>query len=86
VWTNRLHTLLALAGILGCATGAVGVRLCGSLPTGPVIVLTGAALFVFSLLAAPERGIVSRLWHEARLRLRVARDHLLRSMYELNVG
>lgn len=84
LWTNRLHTLLILAGVIGAATGAIGVRLSGSLPTGPVIVLTGAVLFVLSLLAAPERGVLSRLWHESRLRLRVARDHLLRSMYELN--
>jgi manganese/zinc/iron transport system permease protein len=84
LWTNRLHMLLILAGLIGAATGAIGVRISGSLPTGPVIVLTGAALFIFSLLAAPERGVVSRLWHESRLRLRVARDHLLRSLYELN--
>jgi manganese/zinc/iron transport system permease protein len=84
LWTNRLHMLLILAGLIGAATGAIGVRISGSLPTGPVIVLTGAALFILSLLAAPERGVVSRLWHESRLRLRVARDHLLRSLYELN--
>jgi manganese/zinc/iron transport system permease protein len=84
MWTNRLHTLLILAGVIGAVTGIVGVRISGSLPTGPIIVLTGATLFVLSLLVAPERGVVARLWNETRLRLRVAREHLLRSMYELN--
>jgi manganese/zinc/iron transport system permease protein len=56
----------------------------GDLPAGPMIVLVGAGLFVFSLLVAPQRGIVSRLWSESRLRLRIAREHLLRALYELN--
>ncbi len=84
LWTNRLHTLLILAGAIGVATGGVGVRISGDLPAGPMIVLVGAALFIFSLLAAPERGIVNRLWSETRLRFRIGREHLLRSLYELN--
>jgi len=84
MWTNRFDRLLILAGAIGAATGALGVRLSAGLPTGPTIVLTGAALFVLSLLLAPERGILARLWNETRLRLRVAREHLLRSLYELN--
>jgi manganese/zinc/iron transport system permease protein len=31
------------------------------MPTGPVIVLVGFALFAFSLFFAPKRGIISRL-------------------------
>jgi len=84
LWTNRFHSLLILAGLIGVATGGVGVRISRDLPAGPIIVLVGAGLFVFSLLAAPERGIVARLWSETRLRLRIAREHLLRSLYELN--
>ena len=49
-----------LAGAIGAATGAVGVRVARDLPAGPAIVLTGAALFVLSLLFAPERGIIAR--------------------------
>lgn len=84
LWTNRLHTLLILAGAIGVATGGVGVRISRDLPAGPTIVLVGATLFVFSLLAAPERGIISRLWNETRLRFRIGREHLLRSLYEVN--
>lgn len=84
LWTNRFHVLLLLAGVIGAATGAIGVRLSSGLPTGPTIVLTGAALFVASIMFAPERGVIARLWSETRLRFRVAREHLLRSLYELN--
>ncbi|MEQ8838321.1 MAG: iron dependent repressor, metal binding and dimerization domain protein, partial [Lacipirellulaceae bacterium] len=37
-----------------------------------------------SLLFAPQRGILPRLWGEAQLRFRIAREHLLRSLYEIN--
>ncbi len=84
LWTNRLHALLFLAGAIGVATGGVGVRVSRDLPAGPTIVLVGAALFVFSLLAAPDRGVISRVWTETRLRFRIGREHLLRSLYELN--
>jgi len=84
LWTHRLHALLLLAGALGVVTGGVGVRISRDLPAGPTIVLVGAALFVASLLVAPERGVVSRLWSESRLRFRIGREHLLRSLYELN--
>lgn len=54
-----------------------------SLPTGPVVVLAASTLFLASLLLAPERGLVARLWSEARLRSRTARQNLLRTLYEL---
>jgi manganese/zinc/iron transport system permease protein len=84
LWTHRLHTLLLVAGGIGVAMGAGGVRVGHDLSAGPAIVLTGAAMFVVSLLVAPQRGAIAMLWSEWRLRLRVANDHLLRSLYELS--
>jgi manganese/zinc/iron transport system permease protein len=52
-------------------------------PTGPVIVLCGTAMFLFSVFFAPGRGVVARLWAGLRLRSRTARENLLRTMYEL---
>lgn len=83
MWTNRLHWMLILAAGFGVTAGVLGTRLGYGYPAGPVIVLTAAVLFGFSLLFAPERGIAARLWSETRLRFRVANDHLLRSLYEL---
>lgn len=82
-WTNRLHVLLLLAGAIGVTAGLLGTRLGRNLPAGASIVLTAAALFVFSLLFAPQRGVVARVFAEWRLRRRISREHLLRSLYEL---
>jgi len=54
-----------------------------SLPTGPVIVLVGTAIFLFSVVFAPRRGVLSRLIVEFRLRRKTAHENLLRSLYEL---
>ena len=83
-WTNRLHTLVLLAGALGIAAGLLGTTFGRGLPTGAAIVLTAATFFLLSLLFAPQRGVLARLLVEYRLRKRIAREHLLRSMYELS--
>jgi manganese/zinc/iron transport system permease protein len=98
-WTNRLGQLLVIAGFAGAAAGIVGTFLASpltkrwfsaefldssKLPPGPLIVLAAAAFFLLSLLFAPQRGILSRAISELRLRLRMAREHLLRALYELN--
>jgi manganese/zinc/iron transport system permease protein len=55
-----------------------------NLPTGPVIVLASTALFLVSLLFAPRRGIVARMLRTVDVRRRIARENLLRSLYELS--
>ena len=45
--------------------------------------LTATAILIISLLLAPEQGVVARLIAELRLRSRIVREHLLRSLYEL---
>ena len=55
-----------------------------NLPTGPVIVLCGTALFVISMLFAPRRGAVARLSRAVSVRRRIERENLLRTLYELS--
>jgi manganese/zinc/iron transport system permease protein len=50
-------------------------------PPGPLIVLSAASFFVFSMLFAPERGIVSNAYAELQLTRRIAREQLLRALY-----
>lgn len=54
-----------------------------NLPTGPLIVLCGAAMFTISLLLAPDRGILMRMLTSAVLRRSTRRQGLLRAIYEL---
>ncbi|MFM8735162.1 MAG: metal ABC transporter permease [Pirellulales bacterium] len=62
-WTDRVGTMLLLAGLFGLAAAVAGVAVSASWPglaAGPMVVLAAAAIFVFSFLAAPERGWLAR--------------------------
>nr|WP_283248332.1 iron chelate uptake ABC transporter family permease subunit [Parachlamydia sp. AcF125] len=52
-----------------------------SLPTGPMIVLVGAVICLFSLLFAPERGYLLRLIRIFRFQDRCISENLLKAMW-----
>lgn len=63
-WTNQLGWLVGLAGLVGLSMGAMGTLISAYfayLPAGPTIMLTGAAIFVISLIGAPKRGLLVTL-------------------------
>ncbi len=52
-WTDRLGTMLVLAGVIGLVSAVTGVAISAVVPrlaTGPVIVLVAAAIFAISVL------------------------------------
>jgi manganese/zinc/iron transport system permease protein len=85
-WSDRMGLFLLISVVLGGAGGVLGSALSAlfsSAPTGPVIVLTCAGLFVFSLLFGRARGVLWKLLRGYQLRRDVARQHVLRALYEL---
>jgi manganese/zinc/iron transport system permease protein len=86
LWTDRLNVMVALAGVFGAASGALGTGLSSiaqRLPTGPLIVLAATSVFLFSLIFAPRRGLLGRALRLVALRAKVAREHVLRAAYEV---
>ena len=74
-WSDRLHTLLPLAGALGFFTGFIGTVLSATfdqLPAGPIIVLTGTAIFLVSMLFGVRRGAIARYLQHVRFRRELA--------------
>ncbi|HBE67088.1 MAG TPA: hypothetical protein DDW52_02965 [Planctomycetaceae bacterium] len=62
-WTRSMAAMCVTAACIGAASAAAGavVSATGSgLPTGPVIVLILSAVFAFSLVVAPGRGLLHR--------------------------
>lgn len=63
-WSNRLGTVVALAAVFGASAGILGTLFSSAipgLPTGPVIVVWITVIAAVSLLAAPGRGIFSKM-------------------------
>ncbi len=77
--------MVPLAALLGGLSGALGAlfsALAPRMPTGPLIVLAATAFFVFSLLFAPRRGVLARLWLLLSTRALVRRENALRDVFE----
>lgn len=85
-WTERLSAMTGIAAVLGGASGWLGASISALLPrmpAGAVIVLVTAAVFLFSMVVAPARGVLARTLRRRRLRRKVNRQHLLRAAYEI---
>jgi manganese/zinc/iron transport system permease protein len=85
-WTDRLSTMVTLAGAFGALSGALGTLLSASvtgMPTGPLIVLAATAVFLLSLVFAPRRGLLAKALRLLSMRAKVGRENALRALYEL---
>jgi ABC-type Mn2+/Zn2+ transport system permease subunit/Mn-dependent DtxR family transcriptional regulator len=79
---NRLAPMMVVAAAIGVASGVIG--LFGSyhldVASGPSIVLVASAFFVLALLAAPGRGVLSRMVAQRRARHAALDDDLLKDI------
>ncbi len=85
-WTDRLGTMVVLAGLFGASAGVVGAVLSSTLPrlpTGPTVILVLSVAVVVSLLAAPRRGLLWRRLRLARARRAPRLDPVLMHLYAL---
>lgn len=88
-WTDELDRLLILATLFGLLIGVTGTLVstwASLLPAGPIIVLTGTALFLISLLFAPRRGVLSRLVRKRHVQRTLLREKLLTLLNDLTEG
>jgi manganese/zinc/iron transport system permease protein len=88
-WTERLSIMFFLSAAIGGVSGMLGAALSAlvpRLPAGAIIVVTAAIIFLISMLFGPARGVIVNLRRRVDLNRRVARQHLLRGIYELIEG
>lgn len=85
LWSERLTRVTLIAALFGGLSGYLGAAasaVAPGFPAGAVIVLVAGALFLLSLLVAPARGVVAAALRHTRVRLEVASQHVLRTLYE----
>lgn len=76
-WTEKLHVMVILSGIIGMLSGVLGTILStigNGLPTGPLIVLSASVWFLISLLFAPNRGLVAKYIRKAWVKRQYASE------------
>ncbi|MFH5803720.1 iron chelate uptake ABC transporter family permease subunit [Alienimonas sp. DA493] len=88
-WTNRLGPMFAVSAAIGAVSGGLGAvvsALFSRLPSGPMIVLTGAAIFLLSLVFGASRGALVRVRKRRALNRSVDRQRLLFALSEAGAG
>lgn len=86
LWTEQLHKMLMLAGVVGALSAIISTQisyLAPAMPTGPWMVVSLSVLFFLSLLFAPQKGLVKRYIQQYQLRKKVSEENILRTLYKL---
>lgn len=68
-WTNKLWIMVTLSALFGAISGVFGTAassLVPKLPTGPAIVVCVSAIVVISILFAPRRGVLHRVYQRRK--------------------
>lgn len=64
-WTNKLWVMSTLSALFGAISGIVGTTISAiipKMPTGPIIILIVSVIAMFSLLFAPNRGVIYKIY------------------------
>ncbi len=85
-WTDRMTSMMffsAWIGAFSCMIGASLSAIFPRLPSGAMIVISSATVFIFSMMLGPKRGVLIRRYRRQMLNRKIDRQHLLRGLYEL---
>lgn len=83
-WTERLSLLLVLSAAFGMAAGIIGALVSANLermPTGPLVILVAALIFLISLFLGPRRGMLARWLEQRRYQRQFMHARLLETLY-----
>ncbi|OZM58555.1 hypothetical protein CIB95_03020 [Lottiidibacillus patelloidae] len=83
-WVEKLSSMVIVAGLFGGISGIFGTlisTLAFSMPTGPLIVLAATILFIISMLFAPKRGLLMKMYNHIRLKKKLQRHKIVLSLY-----
>ncbi|MDG2207699.1 MAG: metal ABC transporter permease, partial [Pirellulales bacterium] len=77
--TNRLGTMMLLAGIFGgfCAVAGMTLSFATNWPSGATMVVFAAAIFGVVMLASPSQGLLTRYLQRRRMRRHIQEEDIL---------
>lgn len=91
-WTDSLKVMILLAAIFGAVAGYFGSFISYfsffsgggvSMPTGPWVVMVVSLIAVFSIMLAPNRGLLSRQVSKWRMRQKMREENILKTFFHL---
>ena len=85
-WTDRMWVMVTLSALFGATAGISGAltsSLVKKMPTGPTIILWVSGIVVFSMLFAPNRGLLWRYLRDRSNRKQIQERAVLEDFFEL---
>mgnify|MGYP006269808099 CR=1 FL=1 len=85
-WTDDIVKMVALAAAFGSLSGLFGAWVsytAPAMPTGPWIVMLLSVVAVFSVVAAPDRGIWARVRLQRANARKMRRENILKALFQL---
>jgi ABC-type Mn2+/Zn2+ transport system permease subunit/Mn-dependent DtxR family transcriptional regulator len=83
--SNKLHTILWLAGLVGLIAAVSGLLAAIALDTtpGPAMTINAAILYGLAAIAAPERGLYVRWRNRLRRQRKIRDEDVLKGIFKL---
>lgn len=85
-WTHRLPVFLLVSAAIGAFSGLSGALISfyiPKMPTGPWIVVSLSLIALFSVVLAPNRGVLPNYWRQKRIQKKFALENVLKSIYQV---
>lgn len=85
-WTDNIKRMIGLAAAFGALAGLFGAWIsytAPAMPTGPWIVVLLSIIAIFSVVAAPERGIWARVRLQRANAKKMRQENILKTFYGL---
>lgn len=85
-WTDNIKTMVWLAALFGALSGLAGSYIsyvAPAMPTGPWIVMIISFIAFFSFFFAPGKGILNRMYKQAKIRNQMTEENILKMFYQL---
>ena len=85
-WTHNLVYLSLIAMCFGAFSGLIGSLVsfvAPAMPTGPWIVIALTMITLISILIAPGKGILARVFLQTRNKRKILRENILKRFYHL---
>lgn len=84
--SQRLRTVLFIAGGIGMLSAIVGMVIAVALntPPGPAMALVATSFYVLTVVFAPRRGLVAKAWYRRQRRMLTEREDIIKRVFRLN--
>ena len=86
LWSQRLASVLPIAGVLGMLSALVGMIIAVWLdtPPGPAMALVATGVYLLTVVFAPKRGLVSKAYYRRQRRLQTVKEDIVKRVFTQN--